>query len=137
MAGFAVKGLPELEQQFARLSTVPAEVLWEMLDAEADVVVDAQRTEAETMLHGRYSMGVIKRSIKKGKIKNAKGVWTQYINYSGKQHGNRVAEIAFVNEYGKKNQPARPFIRTANEKCADKAVDAGAEVLFKWIDSIN
>lgn len=137
MAGFAVKGLPELEKQFAMLATVPYEVIWEMLDAEADVVVDAQRTEAETMLRGKYNKGAIKRSIKKGKLKLVKGIWTQYINYSGKQHGNRLAEIVFVNEYGKKNQPARPFIRTANEKCADSAVDAGAEVLFKWIDSIN
>ena len=137
MAGFTVKGLPELEKQFANLSTIPAEVIWKMLDAEADVVVAAQRATAASMLAGRFNKGAVQRAIKKGKIKLVKGVYTQYINYTGRQHGNRIAEIAFVNEYGKKGQAGRPFIRTANEQCADQAVDAGAKVLYDWIDSVN
>ena len=137
MAGFTVKGLPELEKQFANLSTIPAEVIWKMLDAEADVVVAAQRSTAASMLAGKFNKGAVMRAIRKGKIKLVKGVYTQYINYTGRQHGNRIAEIAFVNEYGKKGQAGRPFIRTANEQCADQAVDAGGKVLFSWIDSIN
>ena len=137
MAGFTVKGLPELEKQLAMLSTIPADVIWKMLDAEADVVVAAQRATAASMLAGRFNKGAVQRAIKKGKIKLVKGVYTQYINYTGRQHGNRIAEIAFVNEYGKKGQAGRPFIRTANEQCADQAVDAGAKVLYDWIDSVN
>ena len=93
MAGFTVKGLPELEKQFANLSTIPAEVIWKMLDAEADVVVAAQRATAASMLAGRFNKGAVQRAIKKGKIKLVKGVYTQYINYTGRQHGNRIAEI--------------------------------------------
>ena len=137
MAGFTVKGLPELEKQFAMLSTIPADVIWKMLDAEADVVVAAQRSTAASMLAGKFNKGAVQRAIKKGKIKLVKGVYTQYINYTGRQHGNRIAEIAFVDEYGKKGQAGRPFIRTANEQCADQAVDAGAKVLYDWIDSVN
>lgn len=137
MADFTVKGLPELSKQFVNLSTIPAEVIWQMLDAEADVVVAAQQRTAASMLAGKFNKGAVMRSIRKGKIKHSKGVYVQYINYAGKQHGNRLAEIAFVNEYGKKGQTGRPFIRVANEQCADQAVDAGARVLYSWIDSVN
>lgn len=45
----------------------------------------------------------------------------------------RNGEIAFINEYGKTNQPARPAIREANEENADQAVEDAADVLDRWI----
>ena len=48
---------------------------------------------------------------------------------------NRVAEIAFINEFGKKNQPARPFISQANESNAGAAVDAAADVYDRYLSS--
>lgn len=139
MATFGVKGLEDLERQFSMMSTVPSEVAWKMLDAESDVVVDAQRESAERLLQGKYNKGAVKKSIKKGKIKLHKGAYTQYITYNGTQHGNRIAEIAFVNECGapKRGIAARHWIRDANERCADKAVEAGADVLYGWADSLS
>lgn len=135
MADFAVKGLDELGKTFENLAAIPDEVIWKMLDAEANVVVDAQRQTAGSMLSGPYDKGAVRRAIRKGKIKLSKGVYTQYINYEGEQHGNRLAEIAFVNEFGKRGQAARPFVKTANEQCADEALQAGCNVFDQFLNS--
>ncbi len=116
---------------------MPDDVIWRMLDAMADILVKALRTSARAMLKGKHNRGAVAGSIKKGKPVRKKGVWIQMIRFTGKQHGNRIAEIAFVNEYGKRTQPARPFIKTACEQCEQEAVDAAAEILFDWIDSVN
>lgn len=63
-----------------------------------------------------------------------------YVSPKGtRSDGNkrRNAEVAFVNEYGKAGQPARPFINTANEKSADAAVEAAAGVYDKYLKSKN
>ena len=49
----------------------------------------------------------------------------------------RVTEVAFVNEFGKEGQPARPFIGTANARKGDEAVKAAAEVYDKFLKSKN
>ena len=56
-----------------------------------------------------------------------------------RRHGNkrRAAEVAFVDEFGKRGQPARPFIQTANEKAADRAIDAAARVYDDFLKSKN
>lgn len=107
-----------------------------MLDKQADVVVAAQRETAKSMLKGRYNKGAIRAAIKKGKTKRKKDGLVKHITFNGKQHGVRLAEIAFINEYGKRGQPARPFIRTANEKCANAAQLAAESVFDNWIESI-
>ena len=51
---------------------------------------------------------------------------------SGKS--TRNAEIAFINEYGKRSQQARPFVGQAMEQNADAIANAGAEVLLEWTE---
>ena len=43
--------------------------------------------------------------------------------HSGKKAGRRNAEVAFVNEYGKKGMNARPFNRTGAKNAEEKAVE--------------
>ena len=62
----------------------------------------------------------------------------EMISFTGtRRRGNtttRNAEIAFVNEYGKKGQPARPFIGTAMSR-NEEAITAPAEkVIGDWIE---
>lgn len=115
---------------------MPYWVLEEMLDKQADVVVAAQRETAASMLDGKYNKGAVRAAIKKGRTKRTKDGLVKHITFNGKQHGVRLAEIAFINEYGKRNQPARPFIRTANERCADEAQMAAEKVFDDWIESL-
>ena len=47
----------------------------------------------------------------------------------------RQAEIAFINEYGKQGQPARPFIGTAMNRSADRIQDQAEKVIGDWIEN--
>lgn len=135
MARFSVDGLDGLEDLFEHIRDIPYYVLEEMLDKQADVVVAAQRETAESMLRGPYNKGAVKKAIKKGKTKRTRSGLVKHITFNGKQHGVRLAEIAFINEYGKQGQPARPFVRIANERCADTAQIEAEKVFDDWIES--
>lgn len=136
MARFHVDGLDGLEDLFEHIRDIPYWVLEEMLDKQANVVVAAQREAASSMLEGPYNKGAVKKAIKKGKTKRKKDGLVKHITFKGKQHGVRLAEIAFINEYGKEGQPARPFIRTANERSADAAQLAAEKVFDDWVESL-
>ncbi len=136
MARFSVHGLDGLENMFSHISEIPYNVLEQMLDKQADILVRAQKETAAAMLQGEYYKGAVVKSIAKGPLKRKKDGLVRYIIFKGYQHGNRLAEIAFVNEYGKRGQPSRPFIQMAIEKCADETLNAAWAVFDKWIESI-
>lgn len=131
---FEMDGLDKLMADFDGVADGTEEMVYEMLEEAGDVVVDAQKKTASSMLKGPYSKGVVANAIKKGKIDNtANGKvlnivfeGTRYISKGAK--GTRIAEIAFVNEFGKTNQQARPFIETANNQSADAMAKAAADV---------
>lgn len=135
MAILSTNGLDEYVFSMEELSKIPDSVIDEMLNAEADVIKDGQEQTAKSMLQGPYYKGGIVAGIRTGKPKRTNSGKAMYVTFNGTQHGNRVAEIAFINEFGKKNQPARPFISEANEKNASAAVDAAAKVYDKFLES--
>src|SRR5574344_652932 len=124
MAQFVTDGLDGLENFFDNLAALPDEIIDRMLNAEADIEVSAQKRTASSMLNGPYSKGAVSGAVKKSKSKKTKSGRAINIDFHGEQHGNKISEIAFVNEFGKQGQEARPFIKTANEECADAAVEA-------------
>lgn len=140
MAKVEFKGIDELMLSLQEVAALPDEVIDAMLDARADVVVTAQRESAKRMLVGPYAKGDTARSIKKGKPKLRDGHRVVYVTPTGsRKRGGakavRNAEIAYENEYGKKGVPARNFIRTANETCADAATAAEFEVYSRYLES--
>jgi hypothetical protein len=112
---------------------MPDEVLDGILEAEAKIVKREQVAHARSMLKGPYYKDGIAQSITVGKAKKTADGKALYINFEGTQHGSRIAEIAFINEFGKKGQSARPFIKTANAKAEDEAVKAGEDVYNRWL----
>lgn len=136
MGRFNVSGMDGLESMFSHVSEIPYWVLEDMLDKQADVVVTAQRQTAESMLSGPHNKGAVKRAIKKGKTKRRKDGLVKYVTFAGQQHGSRVAEIAFINEFGKKGQDARPFVKVANEKCGNDSQLAAEKVFDDWIETV-
>ena len=139
MAEFHVTGLDELMLSMQEIAEIPDDVKDQMLDAQANVVVAAQRSSAKS--YGVQDTGLTISSIKKGRPKKRKGVRVLYVTPSGtRRRGKQVtrnAEIAFINEYGTRKKKARPFIRTANEACAEATTQAGFEVYHKWLKSKN
>jgi len=136
MAKLEVNGFDALMDDFMALASLPDSVTDGILDAEADVIVEAQRKTMAAMWKGPYSTGDTARAVKKTRVH--KGSNSKYITVypqGRNRRGERHAAVAFINEYGRKGQPGRPAIRTANEQAADRAVDAGEKIYHAFLDS--
>lgn len=135
MAKFSVNGLDELALSMSEIAALPDSVLDAMLHAEADVVERAQR--ATGLAYGIRRTGKTLSSIKRGKSwRTADGkaleVYPQGMVPNGKKN-KTTAEVAFINEYGKKGQPARPFIQDANEQAASETTSRAAKVYDNYL----
>lgn len=137
MAKLSVSGLDDLMLSLEEIASIPDDVAAAMLDAEAQVVEEAQIAEGMSM--GVYRTGETLRSIRRGKMKKGRdGVRTVYVTPQGtNEKGERNAAVAFINEYGKRGQPARPFISAANAKAADPAVGEAEKVYDEFLKSKN
>ena len=134
MGRITVNGLDALMDDLSDLAKLPDSVIDDVLNAEADVIVEAQKRSAQKM--GVHKTGVTLNSIKK--VKKTGNDRSIIVSPQGKNpSGARNAEVAFVNEYGKKGQPARLFIRTANEQAQAQAVEAGEKVYHAYLDKKN
>lgn len=136
MAKLEVNGFDALMGDFMALATLPDSVTDGILEAEADVVVEAQKKTMAEMWKGPYSTGDTARAVRKTKVRKGSGgkyisIYPQGRNRKGERH----AAVAFINEYGKRGQPGRPAIQTANVKAADTAVAAGEKVYNNFLDS--
>lgn len=140
MATFNATGIDGLILSMQEIADLPDEVQDQMLEAQADVVVEAQKKKirAYGIYDGRSTKHVA-NSIKKGKVKVKKGKRILYVSPTGsRKRGNTVtrnAEILFVNEFGKKGQMARPAVRDANEECATEATAAAFKVYDQFLTS--
>ena len=121
MGTMSVSGLDDLIGDLDELARLPDSVTDQMLNAEADVIEAAQRSEASRMWKGPYYTGTTAASIKKGKIKRT-GL-DKSITVAPQGHnkrGTRNAEVAFVNEFGKEANraalPSKPRTSGKNKK---------------------
>ena len=135
MAKLSVSGLDSLMLSLEEIASIPDDVAAAMLDAEAQVVEEAQIAEGMSM--GVYRTGETLRSIRRGKMKKGRdGSRTVYITPQGvNEMGERNAAVAFINEYGVPSRkiPPRPFIATANEKAAGPAVAEAEKVYDEFL----
>ena len=144
-------GMETFVLSMRQVAELPDDVHDSMLNAGADVVVEAQRAEARKLgkpggyrnsrQRRDYSTGITAECIKKGKVKVKNGERGIYVTPTGtRRRGNtttRNAEIAYVNEYGTNSIQARGFIRKANEKCADETTTAEFMVYNRFLESKN
>lgn len=139
MAEFGVTGLDELMLSMQEIAQIPDDVVDDILNAQADVTVEAQKAAGRQL--GVEDTGITLQKLKKGRIKLRKGQRVLYITPTGSRKRGKTrtrnAEIAFINEFGKKGQKARPFIKLGNEKSAEAATAAGFRVYDRWLKSKN
>lgn len=143
MARMEVDGADALIEDLENLAKLPYEVVGNVLDAMADVVLSAQRDEVSRQWNGPYSEHISAESIKKTGIKKeldgcSVSIYPQGTRTRGKRKV-RNGEIAFINEYGapKRGIAARPAIKTATTKKEQEAVEAGERVYHAYLDSKN
>ena len=139
MASYAMVGLDSLMLSMREIAKSPEEVQDAMLNEIADVTLKAQVSEGKKL--DVHDTGKTLEKIVKKKPVTTKNGRVIYITFSGTRtrHGikTRNAEIAFVNEFGKKGQKARPFIKMGNEKSAEEATAAAFRVYDRWLQSKN
>ena len=140
MAKLELNGYQELLDAFARLGDVPGEILDKTLTAMEKVAADKIKASGESMgVRDNENNGVhVLDKIKVNKPKKTDSGGYADVTFSGSRtrsgKSTRNAEIAFVNEYGKRSQQARPFVGQAIEQNADAIANAGAEVLLEWTE---
>ena len=140
MATLKIEGMDGLNAAFGRIQNVPADVKTKALSDMADIAAAAIRRSGEAMgVRDPESEVHILDKISKAKAKLTASGGYQDVTFSGsRRRGNtttRNAEIAFVNEYGKRGQQARPFIGQAMTKNEEKIAAAGGDALGDWIEN--
>lgn len=143
LTGFSVAGIDDLTNFFDGLADIPDDVTDAMLNAEADVLVEAQKRTARSMLDGPYAQEVVANAAQKKKVQktsSGKELDITFVGTRGRDKGGgsktRAGEIAYINEFGTSKQPARKFIETANTEDGDEALASAAEIYHDWQDSL-
>ena len=137
MANLDTSGLLALALDLEQLAVLPDDTIWEMVDAGAQIIADGHR--AELRAENLVDTGTLAGSVKVHKKRRSGEAPYALIYPDGKHHTYRAretgqimtaraGEIGFVLEYGGHGVFPRQWMRAANEKNIDKAVDAEARV---------
>ena len=140
MATLKIEGMDGLNAAFGRIQNIPDDTKTKALGDMADIAAAAIRRSGEAMgVRDPESEVHILDKISKAKAKLTASGGYQEITFSGsRRRGNtttRNAEIAFVNEYGKRGQQARPFIGQAMTANEEQIAAAGGDALGDWIET--
>ena len=140
MPRLELDGFDAINDMLSRLGEIPDDVRTKALDAMAEVAESSVRRTGEAMgVRDPDSQVHVLDKITHSKPKKTAAGGYSDVTFSGTRTRGRTktrnAEIAFINEYGKRSQPARPFIgRAMNEN--EDAIQAEAEkVIGDWIET--
>lgn len=128
MAQFNVVGFEELEKRLLAREAAVTKAIPAMLEAGAAVLIEAQKREVEQMdIVDKYDL---MNSIGATKIlRKGESAYTEVFPQGKDRKGVRNATKGFIAQYGKSNEPARPWMTVANEKSAAAVHEA---MRAKW-----
>ena len=140
MASFDFSSFEGLALSMHEIAEIPEDILAEMTMAGAEVAAEAQKVTVRRL--NLKDTGQLERSIKSHlKQSRSGGFSTHAVVYpAGKRkNGVRTAEVGFIHEYGapKRRIPAKQWMRTANESCADAVAAAELSVYDRFLESKN
>ena len=140
MAKLEMNGIDGLQNAMNRIGEIPWPVTEQALDGMAKVAAAEIKSTGESMgVRDEESDVHILDHITTKKAKQTDDGGREQITFDGtRRRGKKTtrnAEIAFVNEYGKKNQSARPFIRTALAQNEDTISEPGVKIIGDWIEN--
>lgn len=132
-------GSQELNDAFNRIRDIPFSVTEQALDAMAAVAAKEIKSTGEYMgVRDENSDVHILDNIVTKKAKKTDDGGREKITFDGTRKrgttSTRNAEIAFVNEYGKRGQEARPFMKTALQQNEALISSPGEKIIGDWIE---
>lgn len=132
MARLDVSGMEEIISGFDALSELPDEVANAILTEQADAVISEIRRTGEAM--GVHRTGQTLDSLKSTGVKKTKNGHEVKVEFAGKNRaGEKNVTVAFINEYGKTNQPARPFVSTAVEAVEPRTMEIAQKKVEQFL----
>lgn len=141
MATLELEGFEDLATSLQRFAAIPEEELKRMVVNMAETALPKIKSKGEALgVRDPMSDVHILDKMKIGKFKKTLTGGYVDITFSGTRMRNetrtRNAEIAFVNEYGKRSQRARPFIGLAMTENEDEILAQADEAFGDWADDV-
>lgn len=135
MASFnVINSADDVAKRFLRREKAAVKAVPEMVKAGGDVLAKAQQETARRMFtkSGKRLTGDTADSIKRTKVQGDDTEKYVEVFPQGKNRkGERNATVGFVQQYGRSNMPANPYMTVANEKAAGEVQDRMREVWRK------
>lgn len=135
MARLSCTDIDSLAEAFESVRNIPPEVNRDMLESMGKAVESCIKESAGThgvpmgpMVESVYSKDPVVTGLGGHVVTTFKGGRHRYNTYT------REAEIAFITNYGKRGEPARPFITDVQEKEDPRIAQAGEAILNTWLD---
>lgn len=140
MARLTIEGLDDLMDDLDSIMDLPDAVQDAMLNAEADVVVRAQKEQIRALK--LVDTGQLEASIARNvKVETGSGM-SRYLDVypqGDRREGGRNAEVGFIHEFGapKRHIRASGWVSAANEKCAPETTEAAYDVYDDFLKQHN
>ena len=139
MASLELLGFEDLDDAFKRIGDFPEDVKIDALDAMAQVAAERIKQTGEAMgVRDPESTVHILDKVTRNKAKMSWSGDYEDITFAGtRTRGNtrtRNAEIAFINEYGRRKEEARPFILKAMTQYEEQIAAPGEKIVGDWIE---
>lgn len=143
MAKVTWKMPDDFTEKLVKLAESTEEIIPVVLQAAGEVA----KEEIQASLKQAIGKNTTVPSRSTGQLQAALGMTKVRVNRDGdydikvgfgenRQDGKTNAMIANVLEYGKHNQPARPFLKPAKTKCKKKCIDAMVDKLEEEIKKV-
>lgn len=143
MAEMDTTGLDELMLSLEEVADLPDEVVLEMLQAEGQVLREAQIRSIQSTFgpertHQLEQSLTVDEKLRTGWT-GAAGRYLLLAPKGNRKEGPRNAEVAFIQEFGapRRGIRATQWMRLANEGAAEQAVNAAAQVYDRYLEDHN
>jgi HK97 gp10 family phage protein len=138
MARLSLKLPDNLEKRLSRLADKTDEIIPKVLEAGGEVVLAKVRGNLQSVLSPNAT-GELERSLGLSPAKQKRdGLgWDIKIGFKEpRSDGESNAKIAAILEYGKHNQPPRPFLKPAKSASRKAAIEAMTDKFNSEVDGI-
>ena len=121
----------------AKLERRSDEIIPRVLEAGGQVVLDQVRSNLSSVLSGT-STGELEGALGLAPARiDRNGNWNAKVGFSEPRRGGESnAKIANILEFGKHNQPARPFLKRAKVTARGPAIEAMRRALEREVDRL-